>query len=497
MSPPGKARRLAGCIAFACIAFAGVERLLPAQDGLGSLLEAADAPPKKAGASGQRPSAPSAAAAKQALAQVKDVFRDDYARATTPQARASLARQLIGQSAKSASPAECWALLTEAMRLASDAGDSKLSFEAIDLSAERFAIDGDDFKAEAIVKLAGKAPPAELDGLAQEAVAIARKAADADNVALTSKSLAVANSLARKTRNRALLAEAAKIQQAVRSEDKESRERAAIKEKVSQNPNDPDICLEAGRYFCFKADDWKSGLPLLAKGSDAELSRLAVAESNAGRAANGVIAVADAWWQWAEKERGFAKSAGMLHASDLYQSLVDADTVQGLERVRLEKRIREASDLNRQKQRSTWLADIPPATTSNIAFGLKTDGTYQGKPYACKGRQWPKGLTSMPTGMSFASITYALPEGSKRLVGTAGVFKPEGASEHSQPASPQRFEILVDGRSAWKSGPLPRVDDTSDFDVELFGAKTVELRTNSDSGNSAWAAWLEVQVIHR
>lgn len=471
-----------------------------AQDGLGALLDE----PEQSTPSQTTPSQPDrraplppASATKQALSEVKDIFRDDYSKATTPPAKLAFARQLLAQADKTTTPAEQWALYSEVMRLASDAGDRKLSLEAIDHSVERFAIDGEELKAEAIVKLAAKTPTAELDGLTQEALAIASKAADSDNSSLTSKALALANSLARKTKNRALLAEATKIQQAVRSENKESKERAAIMEKVAQNPDDPDICLEAGRYFCFKADDWKSGLPLLARGSDTELSRLAIAESNAGQAANGVIAVADAWWQWAEKERGFSKSSGMLHASDMYQSLVDANKVQGLERVRLEKRIREASDLNRQKHRSTWLADISPVTTSNIAFGLKTDGTYQGKPYACKGRQWPKGLTAMPTGMSFASITYALPAGSKRLVGKAGVFRPEGASEHSHPATPLRFEILVDGRSAWQSEPLPRVDDTSDFEIDLFGAKTVELRTKSDNGNSAWAAWLEVQAIHR
>lgn len=471
-----------------------------AQDGLGALLEEAERPGNTSAAAG-RPDrlqqVPSAAITKQAVAQIKDIFRDEYAKATSPQTRASLARQLIAQAKKSATLAECWALLSESMRLASDAGDVNLSFEAIDLSVEQFAIDGDELRLEAITKLATKAPLSEIDDLTQTALAIARKAADSDNPSLTLKSLSLANSLARKTKNRALLSEAGKIQQEVRNEDKESKELAAIKAKLAENPDDSEICLEAARYFCFKADDWKTGLPLLAKGSDTELSRLAVAESNAPKTPNGMIAVADAWWQWAEKERGFAKSAGMLHASDLYQSLLDADMVQGLDRVRLEKRIREASDLNRQKHRSTVLADIPPVATSNIAFGLKTDGTYQGKPYVCKGRQWPKGLTVMPTGMSFASITYALPEGSKRLMGKVGVFRPQGASEHAAPSAPLKFEILVDGRSAWKSGALARVDDTSDFEIDLFSAKTVELRTSSDSGNSAWAAWLEVQVVHR
>jgi len=94
--------------------------------------------------------------------------------------------------------------------------------------------------------------------------------------------------------------------------------------KLEASPNDSEVCLEAGKYFSFKANDWDRGLPLLAKGSDTELSRLAVAELNGARTPDAVTTGGDSWWDWAQKEKGIAKTAASLHAVELYASIIKA-----------------------------------------------------------------------------------------------------------------------------------------------------------------------------
>ena len=94
------------------------------------------------------------------------------------------------------------------------------------------------------------------------------------------------------------------------------------------------------------------------------------------------------------------------------------------------------------------------------------------------------------------SIVYKLPPGSKRLVGTAGVFGPAGAAPNQHPEQPIIFEIVLDGRSVWKSPALPQQSDTADFSVELYGATTVELRSFSKSPSSAWSAWLNPEIVY-
>lgn len=467
-----------------------------AQDGLSSLLDEAE---RSAGASpgpgrpDRRQPAPSAAATKQAITEVKEIFRDDYAKATTPPAKLGLARQLLGQADKTTAAPEQWALFSEVMRLASDAGDIELSFAAIEKAGGLFAIDVDDLKLDAISKLATKAPLPALDGLARAALELAQRALAAGDAATSSKSLSLAAGLARKTKNRAMLAEVTKIQQSARDQEKESKELAAIKAKLASDPSNPDICLEAGKYFCFKAGDWARGLPLLAKGSDTDLARLAVADVNGSKTADAISALGDAWWDWAENQRGAMKAAGMGRAADHYRSIITQ--LQGLDRARLEKRIAAADAEDSGRGKRTPLADLDPVSQHAVAFGFKRDGTFMNSPYVCAGKQWPKALTVMPGGSTAAAITYNLPDNAKRLRGKAGVFLPQGSRAENGPRSPLEFEIVVDGRSAWKSPPLPKCHDTADFDIPLFGAQTLELRTSCKEGHAAWAAWLDPEIV--
>ena len=467
---------------------------LNAQGGLDALIDQPKASATLPAAPDRQP-VPSAAAARESLAKIKEVFRDDYATATSPERRLRLASQLLTQSEKTAEVVDRYVLLTEAMRLASDGGDIDLSFDAIGKCADQFAVEAESLKLDAITKLAAKAAPAALDTLAQASLALATKAAGDGKPQIAQKSLSLAASLARKTKNRSLIAEINKIEQAARDEEKVSKELAAMEAKLAASPNDPDVCLSAGKHLCFKADDWQRGLPLLAKGSDTELSRLAIAETNAAKTAAAVVALADSWWGWAESEKGLQKTGGMQHAADLYE-LIIAQT-EGLERARLEKRIKQAEGDQGIRGKRVALAELKEQSAINIHGGVLRDGTFQGKPFSCGGQFWPKGIAAPPWNANggVGSIVYQLPPGAKRLVGKAGIFSPATVVPIQQPESPQLFEILVDGRSAWKSPPLLKRDDTADFEVQLYGASEIELRTSSKSVICAWSAWLNPEIV--
>lgn len=476
------------------LALGACERAV-SQDSEITPLEAAEQPGsvvRQSDASDQRTPVPPAAATKHALAQIKDIFRDEYAKSTTMQGRAAFARQLLAEGEKTTSPAERWALVSEAMRLAADAGDTDLTYSAIAQAAEFFKIDAVELKHEAISKLALKAPPSTLDDLARDALAIGMRAGNSDKPKIAHKSISLAAALARKTKNRSLLAEVTKTQQSLRDMEKESRELAAVVAKLDATPDDPDACLEAGKYFCFKGNDWPRGLSLLAKSSDTNLSRLAVAELNVSKDTAAVASLADAWWDWAEDESGMHRTAAMLHAADLYGSVLK--TAAGLERARMEKRMKEASSqrAGRQEKRQS-LTEIPEMKAVNLNGGLAKDGTFNGKPFTCGGETWPKSLTACPNSAG-GSIVYALPPGARRLTGTAGVFAPHGLTGPRTGGPPLHFEILVDGHSVWKSPPLIDRDSTASFAVDLYGASQLELRTTTERDYSPWAAWLNPEI---
>lgn len=445
------------------------------------------------GVSAKRLEVPGEAVSRQTLEEIKEIFRVDYAAATSPQTRLALARRLLAECGKTSTAVERWVLVSESMRLASDAGDVEATLEAIRHCTSVFNVDADEMMLDGLAKLAVKSPASGYDALARASLELARRATDAGESQVGTRSLAIASAIARKTKNRVLMAEVTRIQQGARDEEREAKALAAIEAKVRTAPNDPEICLEAGRFFCFKADDWKRGLPLLAKGSDVDLARLAVAEANVSRSSEAVIALADAWWDWADRERGAIKAVGLAHAAELYAAVM-ANT-QGLDRTRIEKRIQEAQSQAPIRGRRTPLADLKEESAAGVAFGFSKDGTFRGKPFTCCGQAWPKALqaTTSPAG---TSIRYVVPAGGKRLVGKAGVFCPAGAGPGQNPEEPIAFEILVNGQSAWKSPLLSKTNDTAEFDVHLHGATTIELRTVSKSPGSAWSAWLNPEIVH-
>ena len=477
---------------FAVVAvFSSLTAPLHAQEGLDTLLQTTGA------SNGSRSQVPAAEQSREAIADVRNVFREEYSAATNTEKRQALSRQLAGHAANTANTTERYALLMEAMRLAADAGDVELTFKTSEAFSRQYAVDGDALKLDALTKLALKVSPQSCDQLARTAFAMSRSASEAGNSPLLQKALPLATSLAKKSRNRALATEISLFQQSLKADERASRELAALEGKLAAAPDSPDVCLQVGSYLCFKAGDWGRGLPLLAKGSDTDLSRLAIAELNSGKASSEATSLADAWWDWASDAKSSHKAAALRHAADIYETILDE--TQGLERVRLERRIREAMTDAAMKSKRVALADLDVFSANDIWGGFRNDGTIGGDRFTCGGKPWPKGLSGHITDKPGqpSSMTYRVPTGARRLVGTVGVVTPSRAiGTPAQPYGPQIFEILLDGKSAWKSPPLAKRDETADFDILLQNAQTVELQVRSVAFGRAWSAWLNPEFAY-
>ena len=277
--------------------------------------------------------------------EVRTVFADDFSAANSASKKVALSKQLLEQSEKTAAVADQWALLKESLRLATESGNLTAAEQALDRLGAVFQIDSDSIWLEVLTKLAAKPTPDSLEEIARACIAFADHTATFANGSGANagvlKSLALAAALARRSKNTALLAEVVQLQASLREREKESKETAALLAKLADSPNDPDVCLEAGKYFCFKLGDWGRGLPMLAKGSDTALSRLAVAEKATQPKPAAAVALADAWYQWAATDRGAHKAAAEQHACAIYEKHLGS--VEGLERTRIEKRIAAVS----------------------------------------------------------------------------------------------------------------------------------------------------------
>jgi hypothetical protein len=115
-----------------------------------------------------------------------------------------------------------------------------------------------------------------------------------------------------------------------------------VLETLARNPDDAPANLEMGQFLCFVKGNWDLGPRFLVKGPDGPLKALAQKEVAVATAAADLIAIADGWWELAEKEKSPLQKGQMLSRSKaLYeQALNDAA---GLVRVKIEKRL--ASDL--------------------------------------------------------------------------------------------------------------------------------------------------------
>jgi hypothetical protein len=70
---------------------------------------------------------------------------------------------------------------------------------------------------------------------------------------------------------------------------------------LEKNPRDHKASLAAGKYYCVTKGQWRTGLPLLAAGDDPKLAAIAADDSDDILQPDDQFALAERWWQYAEK----------------------------------------------------------------------------------------------------------------------------------------------------------------------------------------------------
>lgn len=276
---------------------------------------------------------------RQAELAVRQKYRDEFAR-TKPVDKSLLAATLldrvqIGDDESSVR----YVLLTECARIAAEMGDVKLSLRAVDEITERFQADEYSLKADALATAARNARSVD------ECVTIAAPLLDLAREAVRRNRFGVAHELAK-----VMLTISRKVSEIGLREELRSRaleievlHRAwdgvkSSMEKAQSDPADGKAALDWGRFLCFTQGNWQSGLPVLARSGDPVLQALAARSLAAESRIDEFVALGEAWWEIAEKEREQrAQRNGREYAASLYErALVRATDAQ---RPMLEQRI--------------------------------------------------------------------------------------------------------------------------------------------------------------
>lgn len=288
------------------------------------------------------PPVPEAAAQKMALDTVRDLFKEDYAKAKTPAQQVALSQQLLKKAADTKDdPAGRYVLLAEAQRLAVQGGDSGTIMSAASLVAESFSVDALAVKAEAATKAAKVAKtPADRRLLLAVVGPLADEAAASDRYDFAKQLADLGLATARLASDPALVKSAVVRVTAIKDA---ADAHASVKNALivlEAKPSDPEANLAVGSFRCFAKGDWITGLPMLALGSDPALKILAQKELAGPTQPADLVAVADEWWALGEKKPGTNRQRVLAHAADIYRMALPKLT--GLVKDKVEKRLASA-----------------------------------------------------------------------------------------------------------------------------------------------------------
>jgi hypothetical protein len=305
-------------------------------------------------------------------AHSRKLFRDLYAADLanrSPVARRALAAKLIEQAGTVGdAPADQFVLLAGAVDAAREGADLRLVSRAADAMADAYDVDGLHVKSEAAAQMPLRADlPATTAENCQAGQALADQLAAADDFATALHLLRSLQPAAPDAPTRAQLQKRAKEIEALKAA---ADHYALLAEKLRAAPKDPAANLALGQHLCFVRDDWAHGLPLLAKGADPTLKTVAIQELKSPPEADGRIALADAWWTYAQGRNASEKAAIQAHAVAIYRlALPD---VKGLVKLKVEGRLAQ------QARDSAGAPGAAPSDPSSAAPGDVIAGA--GKP---------------------------------------------------------------------------------------------------------------------
>ncbi|HEY1790386.1 MAG TPA: serine/threonine-protein kinase [Verrucomicrobiae bacterium] len=248
------------------------------------------------------------------LAQCESKLEQDYQyplKNGDSDSKQKAAAELYNQSVNESDPAMALASLRVAARLAVEASNYSRAMEICDKMSGRFDMDILPIKTDLLSQAAGSAQTTKNQAdLADLSVVTGFQAIAGDDYPMASKLAGLAKSAAQ------LSGDAALIWQAGFLADETDRcapaygrlNQAAT--TLNKNPDDPSANLAMGKFLCFIKNDWATGLPLMARGSDETVRSIANQEiADMAKGPPRQVALGDAWWKLSvtasDNESGF------------------------------------------------------------------------------------------------------------------------------------------------------------------------------------------------
>lgn len=287
-------------------------------------------------------------AAQQAIRrQLAELY--DEEEAVTPEEKLKLARQYIETARELQGQSnEQFVLLSQAVEIAIKAGDGYFALDTLDAIDKQFEIDPFQAREDALVTLAEGANTQErIKTLTTVSIRAIKQALAAER---RDSALNMAETVIRACRGnlgRAHRKQAIELREWVQMICRRQDELASARQTLLANVNEPEAHLVLGNCYAFYHNDWEQGLPHLAKCSNESLKALAQRDLAAPSTLDERIELGDAWWAWGDAQDAEQRDASLLRAGYWYRLALD-DSLAGLRKLRLEKRMEELVEVGRR-----------------------------------------------------------------------------------------------------------------------------------------------------
>jgi hypothetical protein len=292
--------------------------------------------------------APSVDEQKAMLAELQSIYEAEFERGSKPDGRQEFIAFCLSAARKlKETPVAQFVLCREAYDRAMRLEQFITAAEVIDELERGFELDGYRFRMHLLTEASRTAKtPDEKVPLLQFALEMADHALATQQADEVAKLANMAESLARNVPNREVKATATARCAELRKEVEELAPVIAARQRLAADPADPAACLVVGRRLCFVDGDWAEGLKLLAQSEHPSLGAVAKLDlETKPDDRQAAAAIGDAWFELAGSDASLAPA--YARASYWYeQALAGSD---GLQKVKLEKRIEQVAAMNLPK----------------------------------------------------------------------------------------------------------------------------------------------------
>jgi hypothetical protein len=286
----------------------------------------------------KRQAVPQKDALDRAVLLVGELFREELAKAGGDTATRLKVAQTFLQEAKDTNddPAGKYVLLRESAALAGQAGDAAVALQALEEMALSFDIPAPAIRALKTQTLQSASQavgtPESYQGLVEASLALLDDAVAMDDFEQALMLGATAETAAKKLKSVALVSAVRKRTEAVKELHGQFKAVKPFLDTLAKNPKDGKANLEAGRYEALVKGNWDRGLPLLARGSDTGLSKLAALDISSPKDWKTAVDVAKGWLGESEKNKNQPNNHALQRAYHWYQRGLDAPGITAAQR---------------------------------------------------------------------------------------------------------------------------------------------------------------------